>query len=107
MPSVTLSVYETCMRGELLIPVVLWLVFKLSNAKVGERDMRQIKKNILAFVDSYHSLCRDKKDIILSEIQACEILLMYPRDENDHCWKRDFRAKISIGSIAVEITESP
>ena len=45
--------------------------------------MRQIKKNILAFVDSYHSLCRDKKDIILSEIQACEILLMYPRDEND------------------------
>jgi hypothetical protein len=29
------------------------------------------------------SLCRDKKDIILSEIQACEILLKYPRDEND------------------------
>jgi hypothetical protein len=35
------------------------------------------------FVDSYHSLCRDKKDIILSEIQACEILLRYPRDEYD------------------------
>ena len=36
-----------------------------------------------SFVDSYHSLCKDKKDIILSEIQACEILLKYPRDEND------------------------
>ena len=34
-------------------------------------------------LDLYHILCRDKKDIILSEIQACEILLMYPRDEND------------------------
>jgi hypothetical protein len=36
-----------------------------------------------SFVDSYHSLCRDKKDIILSEIQACERLLKYTRDEND------------------------
>lgn len=36
-----------------------------------------------SFVDSYHSLCRDKKDIIFSEIQACERLLKYSRDEND------------------------
>ncbi len=41
------------------------------------------RKVTYTFVDSYHSLCRDKKDIILSEIQACEILLRYPRDEND------------------------
>ena len=41
------------------------------------------RKVTYSFVDSYHSLCRDKKDIILSEIQACEILLKYPRDEND------------------------
>ena len=34
-------------------------------------------------LDLYHILCRDKKDIILSEIQACEILLRYPRDEYD------------------------
>ena len=37
----------------------------------------------LTVVDSYHRLCRDKKDIILSEIQACEVLLRYPRVEND------------------------
>ena len=41
------------------------------------------RKVTYSFVDSYHSLCKDKKDIILSEIQACEILLKYPRDEND------------------------
>ena len=46
-------------------------------------DVKIQRKVTYTFVDSYHSLCRDKKDIILSEIQACEILLMYPRDEND------------------------
>jgi hypothetical protein len=38
------------------------------------------RKVTYTFVDSYHSLCRDKKDIILSEIQACEILLRYPSE---------------------------
>ena len=46
-------------------------------------DVKIPRKVTYSFVDSYHSLCRDKKDIILSEIQACEILLKYPRDEND------------------------
>ena len=41
------------------------------------------RKVTYSFVDSYHSLCKDKKDIILSEVRACEILLKYPRDEND------------------------
>ena len=41
------------------------------------------RKVTYSLVDSYHSLCKDKKDIILSEIQACEILLRYPRDEYD------------------------
>ena len=41
------------------------------------------RKVTYSFVDSYHSLCRDKKDIILSEIQACERLLKYAIDEND------------------------
>jgi hypothetical protein len=38
------------------------------------------KGNIIySFVDSYHSLCPDKKEIIL----ACERLLKYVTDEND------------------------
>ena len=44
------------------------------------------KANIIySFVDSYHSLCLDKKEIILEQIQACERLLKYVRmtDEND------------------------
>jgi hypothetical protein len=41
------------------------------------------RKVTYSFVDSYHSLCRDKKDIILSEIQACERLLKYTSDDND------------------------
>ena len=41
------------------------------------------RKVTYSFIDSYHSLCKDRKDIILSEIQACETLLKYLRDESD------------------------
>jgi len=42
------------------------------------------KRNIIySFVDSYHSLCLDKKEIILAQIQACERLLKYVTDKND------------------------
>jgi hypothetical protein len=34
-----------------------------------------------AFVDSYHSLWLDKKDIIYSEIEACQRLLKYTNDK--------------------------
>jgi hypothetical protein len=47
---------------------------------------------------------RDKKDIILSEIQACEVLLRYPRVENDTITveKEILELKFSVGSIAVD-----
>ena len=35
------------------------------------------------FIDSYHSLCLDKKDIS-AEIEACNRLLKYTRDERDN-----------------------
>ena len=38
------------------------------------------RKVTYSFVDSHHSFCKDKTDIILSEAW---ILLKYPRDEND------------------------
>lgn len=41
------------------------------------------RKVTYSFVGSYHDLCRDKNDIILSEIQGCERLLKYTGDEND------------------------
>jgi hypothetical protein len=36
-----------------------------------------------SLVDTYHSLCLDKKDIMLSQIHACERLLKYTIDEMD------------------------
>ena len=41
------------------------------------------RKVTYSFVDSYHGLCKDKKDIVLSEIQACERLNDNARDEID------------------------
>jgi len=41
------------------------------------------RKVTYSLVDSYHSLCVDKKDIILSEIMACERLLKYTWDGSD------------------------
>ena len=34
------------------------------------------KKITYSFIDAYHSLCIDKKDIISSELEACDSLLM-------------------------------
>ncbi len=43
------------------------------------------KKKIISytFVESYHSLCLNKVEIISAQIQACERLLRYSRDESD------------------------
>ena len=45
----------------------------------NERD----RKVTYSFIDTYHGLCKDKKDIILSEIQACESLMNDTSDEVD------------------------
>ena len=45
----------------------------------NERD----RKVTYSFVDTHHGLCKDKKDIILSEIQACESLMNDTSDEID------------------------
>ena len=37
----------------------------------------------MIFVDTHHGLCKDRKDIILSEIQACESLMNNTSDEVD------------------------
>jgi hypothetical protein len=35
------------------------------------------------FMDTFHSLCLDKKDILIAEIEACESLLRHCDDESD------------------------
>jgi hypothetical protein len=41
------------------------------------------KKVAYSFTDQYHSLCIDKTDVIMAEIDACERLLKYAQDESD------------------------
>jgi hypothetical protein len=54
-----------------------------------------------SFIDSYHSLCLDKKDIISAEIEACNRLLKYTRDErgNEVIEKEIAELKMSLDLI--------
>ena len=55
------------------------------------------RKVTYTFIDSYHSLCHDKKDIILGQIEACERLLKYTAE-----YRRD---QIDRQAIESEIDE--
>lgn len=37
------------------------------------------RKVTYAFVDAYHGICLDKKDILSSQLEACERILKYSR----------------------------
>lgn len=54
-------------------------------AKTCECENR--RKVTYSLIDSYHSLCHDKKDLILGQIEACQRLVKYiakdGRDEID------------------------
>lgn len=45
----------------------------------GEKNRRVAYK----LMDAFHSLCMDKKDILLAEIVACETLLRSCHEEED------------------------
>ena len=55
-------------------------------AKTCECENRR-RKVAYSLIDTYHSLCHDKKDLILGQIEACERLVKYiakdGRDEID------------------------
>jgi hypothetical protein len=48
--------------------------------KNGRRKRTRVTYRLL---DSYYSICLDKRDIILAELEACNKLLKYSMDEND------------------------
>ena len=58
------------------------------------------RKVIYSFVESFHNLSKDKKDILISEIQACERLRKYARDELD---KQVIEAEISDLKMALDL----
>ena len=41
------------------------------------------KKIIYSFVDQYHSLCVDKEDILESQLEACENLLVTTKNNEE------------------------
>ncbi len=41
------------------------------------------------FVDTYHALCLDKKDIMIAQLGACELLLKYASDEDRKTVERE------------------
>ena len=55
-------------------------LFAIEAKTIGLKNSRNVTYSL---VDSYHSTCIDKKDIILGQIQACERLLKYANDRMD------------------------
>jgi hypothetical protein len=49
----------------------------------GCRQGRSNRKITYSIVDGYHNLCVDKKDIISSELDACERLLKCTTEQNE------------------------
>jgi hypothetical protein len=62
----------------------------------GERS----RKVSYALVDQYHNLCLDKKDIVLSELNACERLLKYTKDTSD---KETIKKEIAEIKMALDL----
>jgi len=58
------------------------------------------RKVIYSIVESFHNLSKDKKDIIISEIQACERLRKYARDKID---REVIGAEISDLKMALDL----
>jgi len=58
------------------------------------------RKVTYALVDSYHSLCLDKKDIIFAELEACEKLLKYTLEEDD---KKTIESEIAELKMALDL----
>jgi hypothetical protein len=54
---------------------------KCNKKEEQERNMKRKVTYLLA--DEYQSLCHDKKDIIVAELEACEQLLGHNDLEND------------------------
>ena len=62
-----------------------------------EKNKRKVTYQV---VDSYHSLCLDKKGIIYAELEACERLLKYASEERD---KKTVESEIAELKMALDL----
>ncbi len=63
----------------------------------GSKEKRKVAYRL---VDSYHNLCLDKKDIIISEFFACERLKNYTGNELD---KRAIEREIAELKLTLDL----
>jgi hypothetical protein len=64
------------------------------------------RKVTYSFIDTYHSLCHDKKDIILGEIEACERLLKYtPEYSSDEIDRKVIEREIDQLKMALDLMQ--
>lgn len=63
----------------------------------GCKEKRAVRYN---FVDSYHNLSLDKKDLIVAELAACEKLLKYTIDPHD---KKAIETEIGELRMAIDL----
>jgi hypothetical protein len=69
-------------------------------------DVRKTTKKVTyTFVDSYHSLCLDKRVIIFEELNACERLLKYSHDYNidDEIEKKAIESEIAYLKMILDL----
>jgi hypothetical protein len=80
--------------------------FSFNHIRVCKKD-NITKKVTYSFIDSYHSLCLDKKDIIFEELKACERLLKYSTDYNiddDGIEKKTIEFEIAYLKMILDLT---
>lgn len=60
------------------------IVAKTCGCNVGERDSSNRRIKIAYFIlESYETFCVDKKNIIVAQLNACDMLLKYTADEKE------------------------
>ena len=60
-------------------------------AKTCGHNKKNEKKVTYQFIDSYHSLCLDKKDLMYAELEACQRLLKYAADADKKIIESEIR----------------
>jgi hypothetical protein len=61
------------------------------------------RKVTYSFIDDYHNLCLDKKDIISAELKACERLLKYCCYTADDIDKKIIETEISELKMTLDL----
>ena len=80
-----------------------WTAYYYTVVLTSGSKEKGTKKITYSFIDTYHSLCLDKKDIISSELEACESLLKRTTDESDPSDRQAIESEITELKMALDL----